>query len=64
MDERLLAALAAYIDAHYEAEREIRRLHIDDLRTFAGSRPPSVDLDQWSAQKDGGFLFGAAPVSD
>ena len=44
MDEGLLAALAAYIDAHYEAEREIRRLHIDDLRTFAGSRHTSVDL--------------------
>ena len=44
MDERLLAALAAYIDEHYEAEREIRRLHIDDLRTFAGSRHTSVDL--------------------
>ena len=44
MDERLLAALAAYIDAHYEAEREIRRLHIDDLRTFAGPRTSSIDL--------------------
>ena len=44
MDERLLAALAAYIDAHYEAEREVRRLHIDDLRTFAEPRSPSIDL--------------------
>ena len=44
MDERLLAALAAYIDAHYEAEREVRRLHVDDLRTFAGPRTSSIDL--------------------
>ena len=43
MDERLLAAIAAYIDAHYEAEREVRRLHVDDLRTFAGPRT-SIDL--------------------
>ena len=34
MDERLLAAIAAYIDEHYEAEREVHRLHIDDLRTI------------------------------
>lgn len=44
MDERLLAALASYIDAHYEAERKTRHLCMDDLRTFAGPRTSSIDL--------------------
>ena len=44
MDERLLAALASYIDAHYEVERKTRHLRMDDLRTFAGPRASSIDL--------------------
>ena len=44
MDERLLAALASYIDAHYEVERKTRHLRMDDLRTFAGPRTSSIDL--------------------
>ena len=44
MDERLLTALASYIDEHYEAEGKTRHLRMDDLPTFAGPRTPSIDI--------------------